>query len=185
MHNYQTSYLSELFHLPSFKRTVDETIEAINLLRAGIGIGGNKPLDFDTIAFSGTSGAGLAYILSYRLNIPLLMVRKPSDDSHSLLRIEGNLDAKKYLIIDDLIFSGNTAAFIVKSIYEFLPKARCTGLLLYNTSRTGELCFNWGPEFPDIPIYSTLSLSNTMGLYCKMSYSGHIENPLNLERSKS
>lgn len=179
MHTCQSSYLNELFHLPSFKRTVNETIETLNYLRSGIGVGGTPPLDFDTIAFSGTSGAGLAYVLSYSLNIPLLMVRKKTDDTHSIFHVEGNTDVKKYLIIDDLIFTGDTAAHIVKSIYDVAPFAKCVGLLLYNTSRTGELLLDWGPNFPNIPIYSIQSLTNkNCGLYYKLPYRGKIEKPV-------
>jgi adenine/guanine phosphoribosyltransferase-like PRPP-binding protein len=93
-----------------------------------------KLYDFDAIAFRGISGALVAPILAYRLNKSLLVVRKPKqtdETSHSGRRVEGDLNARRYLIVDDFQSSGNTVQAIVEEISKFAPNARCIGALLY------------------------------------------------------
>jgi hypothetical protein len=69
-----------------------------------------QAVEFDTLAFIGNSGAVLAPILSYELQKELLMVRKSggNDGSNSGMWVEGNLLAKRVVVVDDLICSGRT-----------------------------------------------------------------------------
>lgn len=114
--------------------------------------------NFDTIAFTGSSGSGLAYILSYALKTPLILVRKQSDNNHSGLPFEGNMDVKKYLIVDDIMSSGNTVANIISLLYRKMPHAKCAAIFLYSGYREMRLNLNWGPEFPVIPVHSNNSI---------------------------
>lgn len=84
---------------------------------------------FDSIAFTGMSGASLAIIIAHSLNKELIMVRKPGCKSHSSCTVEGYAASKKYIIIDDVISTGYTAKRIQKKIHTVLPKTKCIGIL--------------------------------------------------------
>lgn len=124
----QTSYLEHVFTPDLFPKTVDCTIKAAERLKFETG--------FDTIAFSGISGAAVAFILSHWLDVPLLCVRKKGEDSHYHQQggriLEGNVvDVKKYIIVDDFIASGHTCQHIIDSIQEKNFRAQCVGMLMY------------------------------------------------------
>ena len=109
-------------------RTVDRTIALAEALK--------KETKFDTIAFSGISGAAMAFILSHWMNVPLLCVRKVGEQSHyhqqSKKLLEGNVhDVQRYLIVDDFIASGATCKHIVESIRESNLGAECVAMLMY------------------------------------------------------
>jgi adenine/guanine phosphoribosyltransferase-like PRPP-binding protein len=85
------------------------------------------------------SGAAMAFVLAYELEIPLLCVRKTTDDSHfhDMNRgkiLEGNVDTKKYLIVDDFISSGKTVNYIMDSIRQDGSHAECVAMLMYAAS---------------------------------------------------
>jgi adenine/guanine phosphoribosyltransferase-like PRPP-binding protein len=84
---------------------------------------------FDTIAFSGMSGAILAPAVALKMNKALALVRKMADSSHSKSRVEGNCAVNKYVIIDDFIETGATRDYIQEMMSGFAPKAKCIGLL--------------------------------------------------------
>jgi len=75
-------------------------------------------MEFDSFAFSGFSGALVAPVLAMNLNKTMIHVRKESDlrNSHAYRLLEGDFDAKKYIIIDDFIGSGNTVDYIISTI---------------------------------------------------------------------
>jgi adenine/guanine phosphoribosyltransferase-like PRPP-binding protein len=88
---------------------------------------------FDSIAFSGMSGAIMAPILATRLEKHLILVRKEQEHtySHSYNAIEGYRKCSKYIIVDDFICSGETVERIQKVIYTHYPAACCIGTLEY------------------------------------------------------
>jgi hypothetical protein len=88
-----------------------------------------RKMEFDAIAFRGMSGALLAPAVALSMKKNLLMVRKPADDSHSMMMVEGDKAARRYVIIDDLISTGATVRTIFKEIREFAPQAECIGCL--------------------------------------------------------
>ena len=88
--------------------------------------------DFDSVAFSGVSGALIAAPISHSMNKPLILVRKRGETCHSSLVVEGNIRCQNYIIIDDLVSSGDTAKRIQKEIFEWAPLAHCVGLLQVN-----------------------------------------------------
>src|SRR5690348_8275544 len=62
---------------------------------------------FDTIVFRGMSGSLIAPSVADHLNKPMLFVRKERTE-HSSYQLEGHCKVQNYIIIDDLIFSGET-----------------------------------------------------------------------------
>lgn len=107
---------------------VDITIKSAERLR--------KETEFDTIAFSGISGAAIAFILSHWMDVPLLCVRKKGENSHyhqgGGRLLEGNIqDMRKYIIVDDFIASGATCNHIIDSIRDGNTRAKCVGMLMY------------------------------------------------------
>ena len=124
----RTVYLRHVYEPELFPRTVEKAIAKAEQLK--------KELKFDTIAFSGMSGAAMAFILGHWLDLPLLCIRKKEETSHfrssrpSCL-CEGNLSAKRYLIVDDFISSGSTVNFMIETIAHEMPYAECSGMLMY------------------------------------------------------
>ena len=103
----------------------------------------------DALAFAGSSGCAIAFILSVALQIPLIYVRKEGEKSHGS-DIEGNAwkGVTKYLIVDDFIDEGNTMNHIydkindrAKSYGQVAPE--CVGIFLYFPyGLTHRFCFN-------------------------------------------
>jgi adenine/guanine phosphoribosyltransferase-like PRPP-binding protein len=89
--------------------------------------------EFEAIAFRGLSGALLAMPIAMALNKSLIMVRKGEDNCHSkYLPVQGDLNTKRYVIIDDFKSSGNTVEIIRKAVKDFASEAECLGVLEVN-----------------------------------------------------
>jgi len=98
-----------------------------------------KELKFDAIAFTGSSGAAIAFYLAIEHEIPLIYVRKEAEESHGNI-IEGTTMAgtiKKYLIVDDFVCSGATVCRIIKAI---TARAKTRGA--YPAKPVGVFCFS-------------------------------------------
>lgn len=88
------------------------------------------PKEYDSLAFTGLSGAVLAPAIALAVGKQLIAVRKPDDtNNHAGQRVEGNVDTKAYIIIDDLQASGTTARRVKAGIKKWAPKAKCLGVL--------------------------------------------------------
>ena len=87
-------------------------------------------INFDTIACSGTSGLLTVPQISELLKKNILVVRKKKEKSYSPFRYEGPIP-NKYIIIDDLICSGETIKHINKTIREDCPTAECVGVYIF------------------------------------------------------
>lgn len=85
--------------------------------------------EYDTLAFSGYSGALIGPILALAMGKDMVLVRKPSDVRTSSYNVEGYRDIKKYIIVDDFVCSGDTAKRIIKGVKLFAPDAKCLGVL--------------------------------------------------------
>jgi phosphoribosylpyrophosphate synthetase len=132
----KTEYLHGIYNPNHLTSTVDKAVEKTYEIMVSN--------SFDTIVFTGNSGAALAYTLAYKLGLPLLCVRK-QDNSHYLRRsnlLEGNVSTSRYIIVDDFIDTGTTVKHVVGYIKEHLPKATCVGVLLYlySQSAASEIC---------------------------------------------
>lgn len=102
---------------------------------------------FDAIAFRGMSGALIAPAVAAKLKKELVMIRK-SGQSHSKYIVEGELDIKNYVIIDDTIATGKTIDVIQKRVRTKLNKnAKCVAICLYNYYGS-----SYGDSYKDIPV---------------------------------
>ncbi len=97
---------------------------------------------FDAIAFTGSSGAAVAFPLAMLFKIPLIYVRKDGETSHgSPVECNARCHIKKYLIVDDFVSSGETVRRIVMKIRDraelkgaYIP--RPLGVMCFDTSIT-------------------------------------------------
>lgn len=83
------------------------------------------------VAVTGKSGMSMAFATLMMYDFPLIVVRKPHELSHGS-PIEGTIQTVvKYLILDDLVASGDTVRAIIERIAEYaeirdetVPKCR-------------------------------------------------------------
>lgn len=148
----QTLYLTPVFNQKMFPRTVRKTVTTARKLQA--------KYKFDTIAFCGISGAAIAFLLSHRLKLPLLCVRKRNETSHyreqrRYTLLEGNIDCDKYLIVDDFIATGDTVNHIINSISKELPRAKCVSMLMYAAYADSSYCHETWAPFESINVVSS------------------------------
>jgi len=123
-------YLENVFDYVDMRKTVSSVARKIKILKNSIKI--------DAVAFTGNSGAGIAYPLFFKTGIPLICVRKDKENSHGK-HVESTNFTKKhisYIILDDLICNGDTVRTIVRDIDSYYYgisdiKFECTGILLY------------------------------------------------------
>lgn len=87
------------------------------------------------IAVTGVSGQSVGWPLSYKLNIPLLVVRKSGERSHGVRSLIGHGQLTNYVILDDMIESGATIRAIWKSVKEGAATKRtlpeCKAIFLF------------------------------------------------------
>lgn len=128
----QTGYLAPIFYADRFQRQVQKALDV------ALKIVDKHP--FDAIAFTGTSGSALAYILGHTLNVPLICIRKPSESSHYWSndtpegKLEGFLLSKSFIIVDDFISSGKTVDSILCVMRKKCPYAKCVAAMMYTQS---------------------------------------------------
>jgi hypoxanthine phosphoribosyltransferase len=98
--------------------------------------------NFDAIAFRGMSGALVAPIVGHIMKKQLLLIRKPyhEESAHTSRVVEGNIEVQSYVIVDDMMSSGNTVQTIADDIrnwqigtenYFLAPPAICYGGAFY------------------------------------------------------
>ena len=133
VHNIISPYLAYLLSPIKLRQLINNAVRSIP----------NK--NFDSIAFRGMSGAIVAPLIAMKLKKNLIMVRKHEATSHSVSRVEGFTKSKRYIIVDDFIESGESAANIYYDVKNFAPKAECIGLLVVSDGKNG-----------DQPIFHTL-----------------------------
>jgi orotate phosphoribosyltransferase len=125
------SYASYLEKVMTFKNRVKTLKSAKKVIKKKIG------MKFDTIAVTGVSGLVFGTVLAHELKKNLCVVRK-QDGSHSHLKVEsGQSGQGRYIIVDDLIESGNTIRRINSEIQSSDGKdcpnpSVCVGIYLYN-----------------------------------------------------
>ncbi len=85
---------------------------------------------FDSIACCGTSGLMVVPQIAELLNKNIILVRKKNEKCYSDFAIEG-VKPFRYIILDDLICSGNTVRHIQRSISDEHHRTICVGLYCY------------------------------------------------------
>jgi orotate phosphoribosyltransferase len=90
-----------------------------------------KDLDiqYDGIACCGASGMLVIPQIAELLKKNIILIRKKIDGYSDFL-VEG-ANSRRYIILDDLICSGNTVKHILKSIKEESPRSECIGVYCY------------------------------------------------------
>jgi hypoxanthine phosphoribosyltransferase len=85
----------------------------------------NLDFAFDAIVVSGTSGLLVGPAIADQLGLPLVVVRKPDDGSHSGSLVEGAVGFDKpnpkYIVVDDFVSSGDTVARIMETMRWYRP----------------------------------------------------------------
>ena len=128
---------------------------------------------FDTIVFMGISGSLVAPIVAQKMNKHLLVARKLGENNHSCMRLEGHIDSHKFIIIDDLISTGDTIKAIFEAIDESVKKSpgnlsvdNCQGIFLYNGYKefgNRHITLNSGKTI-SVPYYSLCMEGDPLGL---------------------
>ena len=147
--NFTTDYLHGIYEDPvKYRKLVLATARKIRALK--------KKINFEAIAFTGTSGAAMAYPVSVATGIPLICVRKDAEGTHSNRLVEGssNIDVTSYIIVDDFITTGTTIKTIISKIeddssWSSPNPPSCVGIVLYSSS----ICGVGGNYRIDIPIH--------------------------------
>jgi adenine/guanine phosphoribosyltransferase-like PRPP-binding protein len=130
-----SSHIKKFISTNSLKKYIRNAVKTLKEI--------DKLTPFDTIAFCGISGCLIGPLLAIRLKKEMIVVRKPRDDRHSSYEVEGNADVKNYIIVDDLISSGDTMRHVKSSITKELSKsAVCLGGFTLQ-ERTGFLQTEW------------------------------------------
>ena len=128
-----TSYLADVLDKARFKVTLERAARAV------------ESVEFDAIACTGNSGTLFCGALSNMMGKSLLLVRKPSENSHVIENgdflknwqnelsfiVEGDIDAKTYVFVDDLIFTGGTFRRVRESIAQVVPHMKCVATYQY------------------------------------------------------
>jgi adenine/guanine phosphoribosyltransferase-like PRPP-binding protein len=106
-------------------------------------------IKFDSIVGTGVSGMLFLPALSNRLKVPFAIVRK-DDSSHSSREVEFSSSklVLDYIIIDDLIDSGDTVRNIQEKMSEFCLSSKARAVFLYEPERDAGCYFG-----DDLPIF--------------------------------
>lgn len=137
-HQIRSDYLGKVYG-QQFLQLVPAAVKKLRAIK--------RKHPFDAIAFRGSSGAALAFPLSYFLKVPLIHVRK--EKSHyGRGTIEGTISSKRFVIVDDFIDMGTTIETIVKEVKKEMS-AKPVAIVLYNSIK-------YGPKanFKNIPLFS-------------------------------
>jgi adenine/guanine phosphoribosyltransferase-like PRPP-binding protein len=126
------SHTSLLLNHKARKKLVIQTV--INLRRLN--------LPFDSIVCSGISGMLVAPQVCELLDKHLVIIRKENESRYSDFIIEG-VSPSRFIILDDLICSGNTIKYITSTLQEENPLAVCLGAYFYMAD---EHPYTWGEK---------------------------------------
>lgn len=115
-------------------------------------------LPIDVIAVTGVSGLTVGSAVAYETGIPLCVVRKGRDSIHCDFTVEYDQSFSSYIIVDDLVSTGDTLDNIHKAIRNASPDSTpfCSKVYLYNQPKIkrdviheflGLLCEAWAIYF--------------------------------------
>ena len=113
-----------------------------------------ETLSISAIAIRGISGAVVGGALSFKTGLPLIVVRKPNDGTHSMHAVECDDDLishyTRYVFVDDLIASGRTFDAVREAI-EHDSGAKCVAVYLY---ASGENSVPYSRIPSDVKVYA-------------------------------
>lgn len=115
-------------------------------------VNGLREIQFDALVFRGFSGAVVGAAVAHVMQKPWILVRKPSDSSHSGCTVEGTTKGK-FVIIDDFLSSGQTVRETIQVMGNrfMCPDAQCIGVFLYDRKWV-ERNMEWGNTNWDIGV---------------------------------
>jgi hypothetical protein len=150
------AYLQDVFDPAKYPKLVRQVKQRVTELKVA--------LKFDAIAFRGNSGAALAYPVCAALKLPMICVRKGESSHGQPVEAATNVAIRKYLIVDDLISTGDTIRAIVDAITKAGtpsipggysawqgPLPKCAGILLWGQSY-GDASFYFEGDARPVPI---------------------------------
>jgi hypothetical protein len=144
-----SEYLHLVFDPEEYKETL---VSVMNCL---------ETIEYEAIAFRGSSGAAVAFPLSLLVDKPLIQIRK-NTGHHAKSLYEGVYGIKSYVIVDDFMESGETIVSVVKQVEKFhrtdnyLPP-KCNGVIFYNGYK--EMQVEWSCKLNEV-------LGKTLNIYC-------------------
>lgn len=93
--------------------------------------------EIEALAACGNSGVPLLGAICAATGLAMIVVRKTlGEKGHDTSMVNGAVQARAYLFIDDLISSGRTLGHVRDEIEALNPEAKCVGALLYEESYT-------------------------------------------------
>jgi len=113
-------YLAVMLHPESRKKVMARSVKAAKTLP-----------EFDSVVFTGNSGALFGPELAGRLGKQMLLVNKPGVNRHCTLEVEGALNLGRWIFADDLISSGDTFFRVLKAVEKKRPGSIFIGAVLY------------------------------------------------------
>ena len=130
--NYCTSHVDRVFRTDLVAKLIPAACRELKRMEAA-------GLRIDAIAFRGMSGCLFGAPLAARMRKPMIMVRKKCADcgreqSHTNQLVEGDRNAKTYVIVDDFIATGNTVRTIQAAITEW-SQAVCVGVMAADVAK--------------------------------------------------
>jgi len=105
------------------------------------------PQKFSVIAATGLSGTIVAVACADRLDKGIAIVRKPDEKCHGNVVESGRKRGQgfRYIIIDDVIESGETVDRVMNMIESDNPGSKCVAILLHDAMRFR--------DYDGIPVY--------------------------------
>lgn len=120
-------YNEDLYAPRRLRAVVNRVVKKIVVLK--------KKLRFQAIAFTGSSGAAIAYAVSAATGIPLIHVRAKGTKSHGDAIEGSDKRVERYVILDDMIASGATVRRVYTNVQRLASRSwntiECVGVLLY------------------------------------------------------
>jgi adenine/guanine phosphoribosyltransferase-like PRPP-binding protein len=111
---------------------------------------------FDFIAVRGCSGILVGAPVSLRINKPLVVVRKPDENSHgygkSAVLVNADRAYGRFLFLDDFISSGATERAVLEGLQKHAPEATYVGSFEYCRRYTADTegQFIWQTDDDDV-----------------------------------
>jgi hypothetical protein len=116
-----------------------------------------KKLRFQALAFTGSSGAAVAYPVSVLTGIKLIHVRAKGTKSHGNIVESCETHIERYAILDDFIDMGNTVRYVHNNIDKQARRGwygdssiECVGILLY---KPDQRCDPYDINKTPIPVF--------------------------------
>jgi adenine/guanine phosphoribosyltransferase-like PRPP-binding protein len=124
--NYVVDHVDRVFRADLISKLIPAACRELKRMEA-------EGMQIDAIAFRGMSGCLFAAPLAARMRKPMIMVRKTcancgTHQSHTCAVVEGDRNAKTYVIVDDFVASGATVRAIKEAITEW-SQATCVGVM--------------------------------------------------------